>query len=210
LDKVRHAAYDCFLVDMDLPDLENVLDWMRTSAGQKALPVLALGGGSIDERIRVLEYGMEGHFSGPLEPAALLASLRPLLTAGHMDAAVGHPALDKEHALSLLLGNTELYGRLLSGFVDQYTQAAVQLRGFVSGGQDMEARILAHSIKGLAANLGGPRLQAAALEFETALATGDDQGATSALGNFEVALDEFVLLARMTLAEMSDTGGRAV
>jgi sensor domain CHASE-containing protein/CheY-like chemotaxis protein len=208
VDRLSRAPYDAVLVDLSLPDLDHALAGLRRDGGEEGPSVLALGGrGTIDDRIRALECGMEDHVPLPLDAGALLAALRPRLMGRPAAGAALPRVLDKDRALAMLLGNAGLYARLLSGFAGEYAQAGSLMRGLVSDGKLKEGGVLAHSIKGLAANLGGGRLHAAALDLESALGEGRAPS-QAALGGFEDALDEFLNLARQTAAELAGSAGR--
>lgn len=205
---VARSQYDAVLVDLSLPGLDEALAGMPRDEAGEGLPVLALGGeGAIDDRIRALEYGMEEHLPLPLDAASLLAALRPHLAGRVPGGGQRPPALDKERALALLLGNAGLYARLLSGFASEYAQAGRHMRDLVTGGKAREGAILAHSIKGLAANLGGGRLHAAALDLEGALGAGQTPP-RAMLDGFEAALDEFLTLAVRTAAELAENANQ--
>ena len=110
--------------------------------------------------------------------------------------------MDSQHALALLMGNRELYARLLKGFVREYAQSGRRMAELIAAGAAEDAAALAHSIKGLAANLGGERLGKASLELESAIRASEPARIPDSLEFFEHAVKEFLRLAERTAEEV--------
>jgi PAS domain S-box-containing protein len=206
LSLLAHESFDAVLLDLRMPGMDGyeTLAAIRDLPGGGELPVIALSGRVAEEdRLRCFKAGMNDHLSKPVNAAALFASLRQVTAVRRRgDPGGDRLVLDAQAALSLLMGNKSLYVRLLDGFTREYTQTGANMRRLVDAGRLDEAGVLAHSIKGLAANLGGERLRLAALKLEEAL----DSGAPvlpACLEDFVLALDEFSSLAARTAVEMS-------
>lgn len=75
--------------------------------------------------------------------------------------------IDKQTAIRNMGGMTWLYEKHVSKFCREYSGAAVQISEMLARGETGEARILAHSIKGLSGTLGFYGLQQAAAGVET-------------------------------------------
>ena len=204
LEMLGHNDFDAVLLDIQMPEMDGfeVLRAIRQLPGGQDLPVVAMTGRtSSDDRQRCFEAGMNDHLAKPLDTASLFAALRQLIL--HRASAGSDPkSMDTKQALSLLMGNRELYARLLQGFLRDYAGAGQRMRDLASRDQTEEAVMLAHSIKGLAANLGGEKLSRAALEVETALRSGDHAQVLFGIGVFEQVLDEFLPQAEQTVVEM--------
>jgi len=206
LSMLAGESFDAVLLDIRMPGMDGfeTLAAIRDLPGGGELPVIALSGRVAEEdRLRCFEAGMNDHLSKPIKAAALFASLRQVTAARRRGGPVGgRLVLDAQAALSLLMGNKSLYVRLLEGFTREYTQTGANMRRLVDGGRLDEAGVLAHSIKGLAANLGGERLRLAALKLEEALGSGSPL-LPACLEDFVLALDEFSSLAARTAGEMA-------
>ena len=78
--------------------------------------------------------------------------------------------------------NAQLYRRLLNQFACEYSDAPEQLVTALNNGENEAAARLAHSIKGVAGNLGAAAVQAAAAAIEEAITdTGSLPSATTEL-----------------------------
>jgi DNA-binding response OmpR family regulator len=73
-------AYDAFIIDLGLPDMDGLDLIARCRAQGHAAPVLILSARrSVDERVRGLEQGGDDYLTKPFAFAELLARLRNLL-----------------------------------------------------------------------------------------------------------------------------------
>ncbi len=76
------------------------------------------------------------------------------------------PGLDVETALKRLGGNTKLYARLLDQFQNSYAGAGDEMAALLAASDMTTAERVAHTIKGLAGNLGAVKLQESAAALE--------------------------------------------
>jgi HPt (histidine-containing phosphotransfer) domain-containing protein len=136
---------------------------------------------------------MQDHISKPIDPAVLYATVRHHcrrsmeVAALPADAASAAPAppvassptgnglpvvagLDTADGLLRLAGNQPLYLKLLRQFVEQQADAPTRLSALLASGDHATAERLAHTIKGVAGNLGAGPVQTAAAELEQAIA----------------------------------------
>lgn len=209
LAMLAEESFDVVLLDIQMPGMDGYATFkaIREIPSCRELPVIALTGHATGEdRLRALEAGMDDHLGKPLGSSSLFAALRQ-----HRPRAVSRDAdslrvLDSAQALGLLMGNQGLYARLLAGFVREYEAAASSLAGLLAGGRTGDAVLLAHSVKGLAANLGGEQLAETARVLEERLREAGDSGREAALAAFSQALERFTVQAR---AEAARIGGAA-
>lgn len=83
------------------------------------------------------------------------------------------PADGRDEAIKNLGGMVWLYEKHLLKFKTKYSDSAAITREHLSNGNTDDARILIHSIKGLAGTLGLRRLYYAASDLEQAIKTSD-------------------------------------
>jgi HPt (histidine-containing phosphotransfer) domain-containing protein len=83
------------------------------------------------------------------------------------------PGIDTAAGLARVNRNAALYRSLLVKLHDQYRGAAVELAALLERGDAEGARILAHTVKGVAGNVGAADLQEAAAAVEAALKAGE-------------------------------------
>jgi len=150
------------------------------------------------------------HYRPPVEPDAIAS--RPSeaqagLEPGDDVKVPSIEGLDTADGLMRVAGNRRLYLKLLRQFVEQQAQAPVRIREALTAGDATVAERLAHTVKGVAGNLGAGPVQAAAAALEQAIAGRGDAGRIEALrrrlddelnalvGRLRPALDENPALA---------------
>ncbi|HWR02985.1 MAG TPA: PAS domain S-box protein [Humidesulfovibrio sp.] len=174
---------------------------IRETGSLRGLPVIAMTAHALaSDRDRALAAGMNDHVTKPIAPGALYGALmrhavrhaeRPAPQDGQSGpgravlrspAAKGAgrnvpraqrlPDLDVAEALERLGGDAALYRELLEQFTERYTGQAANICRTIEDGDMAEARQLAHSLRGVAGNLGAVAVSAAAATLERALAEG--------------------------------------
>lgn len=197
--------YHLVLMDVQMPELDGLAatQQIREHFTATELPIVAMTAHAMDEqRQRCLLAGMNDHVAKPIDPPALLAtirrwcggtvfadeepSLRPSMTA--LSDAL--PTFDIAGALARCNGNEDFLARLLLQSNDQFSAAALSLSSFVQNGELHDAQILAHTIAGTAGNLGIIALSQAASSLESALHDGNDEQVSELLERLLFAQDE--------------------
>ena len=188
--------YDIVLMDMQMPVMDGVTATrvLRENHGTDVLPILAMTANAMQaDRERCLQAGMNGFVSKPIEPEvlwqALLTWVRPRPGLGSLprtDTAVPEPAgrthllqalravrgLDAEQGLQRTNNNPDVYASLLRKFVRSQQDAVERILQAVQARDTTTAGLYAHTLKGVAGNLGARRLQDASDTLETALRQG--------------------------------------
>jgi two-component system, sensor histidine kinase and response regulator len=183
---LERQTYDLVLMDMHMPVMDGVEATRRIRADERlqALPVIAMTANALPEdKARCLAVGMLDHIAKPINPETFYETLRHWLSvpvdttvgnASHaslpwLDALSRCPELDVEAGLSRVAGRPEIYAQLLHRFISGYADAAEHIEQCLSADDHAGAVLFAHSLKGLAANLGAMSVSAAAASLETAL-----------------------------------------
>lgn len=112
--------------------------------------------------------------------------------------------LKVEEALEHLGGSEKLYITLLNGFLDKYIHVDEEIKRLAESGSYHEARILAHSMKGLSGNLGALDLYEKAKNLEHVLKV-MDVGYKRELELFRIELDEVVQEIKLISHQKSDS-----
>ncbi len=115
------------------------------------------------------------------------------------------PGIDMVAGLYRVAGNRTLYKNLLCKLYENYHNADEQLRELLEKQERPNAQILAHSIKGVAGNVGATDLQAAAAAVEAPLKEGRDIE-EAVLADFSTVLAGLM----QSLAPVADTQSSAM
>ena len=187
---------------------------------------------TIEERQRCLASGMNDHISKPIDPSALFETVaRHYRSAPGTSASVpaiaktsdpvvktaGVPevesradnmeiptveGLNSVEGLLRVAGNRKLYLKLLRQFSAQQSDAPGRITELLKAGDRPAAERTAHTVKGVAANLGVKTVQLAAGELEKAIHDGADAARLESLRQqFATVLTPFVDRLRAALGE---------
>jgi CheY-like chemotaxis protein len=137
--------------------------------------------------------------SSPALPAAG-ESKRSEVRAPQPDNLPAIDGLDTKDGLSRVAGNRKLYLRLLRQFLDQQGTAPAQIADALARTDTSAAERLAHTVKGVAGNLGARPIHQMAAKLEKAISekTPSPQ-LTQTLSEFRSALEDFVDRLRAAL-----------
>jgi HPt (histidine-containing phosphotransfer) domain-containing protein len=107
--------------------------------------------------------------------------------------------IDTDAGLKRVAGNQRLYRNLLQQFVDKQSDVVPQIQAALKAGDGALAERLAHTVKGVAGNLGITGVQSAAGAVEKALRSGDT-AVTALLAQLDSAVGTQVQAIRAVLA----------
>jgi two-component system sensor histidine kinase/response regulator len=182
--------FDVVLMDLQMPEMDGYQATARLRSDPRfnTLPILAMTAhATIEERQRCLAAGMNDHISKPIDPAMLFETLSrfykvPSDAQGVPQPKMGvgnevHPpatpdmlppiaGLDARDGLSRVAGNQRLYVKLLRQFVEQQGPAVDQISAALAEGDVSLAERVAHTLKGVAGNIGAKPVQDAAGRLE--------------------------------------------
>ena len=171
---------------------------IRKLPGLAELPIVAMTANSMPgDRERCLEAGMSDHVPKPIDPGILARTLkhwirrrddipsvaRPLRDADTLAPAMGSepassaeiaalreiPALDVARGLRQSLGREALYLSLLETFVRTQADLGARIATALEAADWSTARRLAHTLKGVAAQIGATALSRSAARLELEL-----------------------------------------
>jgi PAS domain S-box-containing protein len=104
---------------------------------------------------------------------------------------VGQPPWDRESALDSFMGQEEVLNRVVGNFVVKCDRQIEELRELVQARQFVDARVLAHAIKGGAWNLSAKPLGDAAAILEETTKQEDFEGSRAQLPTVRARFEEF-------------------
>src|SRR5262245_51825687 len=214
--------YDVVLMDLQMPvmDGHHATAKIRADTRFNDLPIFAMTAhATLEERDHCLANGMSGHISKPIDPALLFDTLDKVACPVAQEvtseatapaaAGVSMPAdlppidgLDFAGGLRRVGGNKKLYLKLLREFASQQADAVEQIRAVLATNDTESATRLAHTLKGVAGNLGAEPVQAAAAAVEQLLRDRSPIDTThQALEQLAAVLEPLLAKLRATLAK---------
>ncbi|MBF0611863.1 MAG: response regulator [Magnetococcales bacterium] len=182
-------GYDLILMDLQMPEMDGyqAAVKIRGEPGMERIPIIAMTAHAmVEERQKCLNAGMNDHIAKPIDPVVFfqtigkyyrphaplpiptgspVASKEPSLPEGVWEI----PGLDVQTGLKRVAGNQQLYHSLLRQFVQQQAGAGQAIGNHLAQGALADAQRVAHTVKGLAGNLGANLLFLAATQLDHAL-----------------------------------------
>ena len=217
---VQPPPFDIVLMDLQMPEMDGftATKLLRADPRFQAMPIVAMTAHAlVEERQRCLDAGMNDHVSKPIDPDALFATLARWVKT--RPAAVGETAIkpaspaqevtlpeiegiDVTGGVKRVAGNKRLYRDLLTQFAAKQADANAQISASLESGDRKLAERLAHTVKGVAGNLGISKVHAMAEKLEKAIRQGD-ASVPSLLEEFSAVLSSQVQAIRRALEETS-------
>lgn len=227
LETLGYDHFDVILMDLQMPEMDGyeATQHIRRQAAGKDIPLLAMTAHAmLEERERCLALGMNDHISKPIDPGLMVRKIQQwigdarLADASRRPGALGNvstpdrdakptslpdelPGVDLVAGLWRCNGDTQLLRDLLVQFAAHYADSAQHLYAAVAGQRLQDARFLAHTIKGAAANLGANALAKAAAQLNTSLERGADPALADLLAAFAAA-------HKILIASIATLGGQ--
>ncbi|MEK6202032.1 MAG: response regulator, partial [Desulfobulbaceae bacterium] len=205
--------YDAILMDIQMPimdgfaatrairDLHDPVS--RTRHPGATIPIIAMTAHAmVGDREKSIAGGMNDHVTKPIDPAELYRVLLQWVKPGEREIAdylavklaqekkdegtlpAKLPGIDLRSGLSRVGGNEKLYRSLLVKFYKEYTGSTNQIKDALKNKDQELGTRLAHTVKGVAGNLGARDLQAAGADVEAAIKNNN-------LENIDELLDTF-------------------
>ena len=189
LEQPEPPKVDLVLMDIQMPEMDGypATRKIRSDPRFASFPIIAMTAhATIEERQKCSETGMNGHVSKPIDPSALFETLERFVSPMVKDssappqesapAAVVEadelpeaPGLNVADGLVRVAGNKKLYRKLLRQFSTTEADAAQRIGSALAQKDRALAERLAHTVKGVAGNIGAHAVQNAAAHLEKAI-----------------------------------------
>ena len=198
--------FDLVLMDRHMPGIDGLQTTRKIRADPRCadLPIVAMTADVVGSaREECLRAGMNDFVSKPFSPESLFPVVArwtnktrptiavkpfpPTLPPGDGLLPPALPGIDIQEGVARVAGNRPLYRRLLSQFPEAYAATDRRIRADLAEGKLDDAIREAHTVKGLAGQMGARELSQAAGRLETALRSASPETDT-ALRCFAVSL----------------------
>lgn len=185
LEKVKLQPYDLVFMDIQMPFLDGfeVTRRIRKDIGKKELPIIAMtANASNEDRENCIQSGMDDFVSKPIAPTSLFKVLSTWLnTTSDVTADAAKPLtavqpqmqdelpLDRTKALQMMGGKEALLEKMLYMFRDRFSNSVAELQSLLEAADYDTAQRLAHTLKGVSANIAADIVKVCADRIETRL-----------------------------------------
>jgi CheY-like chemotaxis protein/HPt (histidine-containing phosphotransfer) domain-containing protein/anti-sigma regulatory factor (Ser/Thr protein kinase) len=185
VDILTQQSFDLVLMDVQMPIMDGYQATIaiRQHLTKQVLPIVAMTAHAMaDDKERCFSAGMNDHLAKPIEPDALyqvLAKylsnpplLQPLETkktpekVNYLDGFPEIKGVDFQDGMFRLGQNKTLYLKLLQMFIKEHEYSVDEIKQKLAAGDIEGAKLKAHTLKGVGANLGAKAISAIAGELE--------------------------------------------
>lgn len=184
--------FDMILMDIQMPEMDGYEATRRIRAGNpgKHIPIIAMTAHALaEERQKALDAGMDDHISKPIDPDAMYQTMAryyhgesesDLTMTSGSSAAREEPlvpaieGVDTDAGLRRVVGNRRLYMDLLRKLASERESTPAEIREALARGDTEKAARLAHTLRGIAGNLGVVRVHQEAGEIEKQINRGEN------------------------------------
>ena len=202
IDKATSEQYDLILMDMQMPKMGGCEATRRLRKQNCTLPIIALTANVMKSDIeKCFDAGCNEFQAKPIDRAGLFGTIAKYLQPGDTalseeiesareqvdkltELASGSVSLQNERRTdeevidwveltARVSDDVELVEKMITVFLDTTTERIRSLEQIKESGTPEEVRLLTHSLKGAAANMGAKPLTETALKLETAARQGD-------------------------------------
>ena len=166
VELAANGEYDVALMDFQMPTMDGlaatrVIRENEERTGRPRLPVIAMTASVLQEhRSASVDAGMDGFASKPVDWFALSHEIARVLGLSnsapdtHTGPHAPREVLNRRAGLHRWNNREDSYAEALDHFGRQYTDLGQALRLHAAGGEHQQLRMLAHKVRGAAANIG--------------------------------------------------------
>ncbi|MBF0159143.1 MAG: response regulator [Magnetococcales bacterium] len=215
LEKVRGGDYDGVLMDCQMPVMDGFEATRKIRQDDRfvRLPILAMTANAMaGDKEKCVACGMNDHIAKPIDVAHLFLTLAQWIKPKHLtvsadqvrqdepvvDGVPDIPGLNIGEALQRVGGNAKLLRKLLHRFNETQADVVERIKTDLNDNHIETAMRAAHTVKGLAGNIGATEMAQSAATVEGMLKRGEMEGVVAALDAMDQQLR--TLLGRIVMA----------
>ena len=229
LDILEHQSFDGVLMDCQMPVMDGYTASrkIREQERFKSLPVIAMTANvMVGDREKVLDAGMNDHIGKPINvkemfsvmahwivpsnPASVVTGQRKLPDVNESTKIPKLIGIDTEKGMAITQGNEALYRKLLIKFRNTQKDFRKQFQEALHDEDPEAATRCAHTLKGVAGNIGASRIEQEASSLEAACAEGKGiEESNSILSNLLSELDPVLIELECLDQAVPETGSNS-
>jgi signal transduction histidine kinase/DNA-binding response OmpR family regulator/GAF domain-containing protein len=213
LQSLAFTDYDLVLMDIKMPGLDGLATTrairnLDNDLINHQVPVLALTANATKEEYNMaIDAGMDDYLTKPIRPQALAKSIdqrllgvtikQMVVNGVNRDTSTSRRAvfLEKE-ALGRFSGDRELLSKIVQQLTIDLSKQINALHKAISRQNREETEVIAHTMKGAAANVAAPASQEAARKVEASVTRGDWVQTTKLAKDLELEISRFILAVK--------------
>ncbi|MFC1857021.1 transporter substrate-binding domain-containing protein [Thermodesulfobacteriota bacterium] len=187
---VEESEYDIVLMDINMPVMDGLEATRRIrdleGSSQSPLPIVAMTASAMTQDIELTQkVGMNDHVAKPIDVKQLFSTLVKWIKPGEREvpehlapkpeekteekSLTDMPGISVKTGLARVGGNINLYRKILTKFYNDYPDVTEQIKDALDNDDRELAQRLAHTVKGVAGNIGATDLPGPAGELEAAI-----------------------------------------
>jgi two-component system sensor histidine kinase/response regulator len=210
LELLQQIDYDLVLMDCEMPDMDGYetsrhIRHIRhgvLAARNPDVPIVALTAHAMQgDREKCIAAKMDDYLTKPIDPDSLKATLlkwldpaRPIAKADAPPGNLSPPVdsiFDEKQLVARLSGDRRLAREIVAGFVGDVPPQLRKLAHQIERGDAIQAKLLAHTLKGAASTVSANGLCDSAKEMQRVLADGNFARAQQLLDHMEEQFEQF-------------------
>jgi len=198
VDKIFNGAvpppYDMVLMDIQMPVMDGyeATELIRKDNRFKDLPIIAMTAHAmVEETKKIMQVGMNDHITKPIDPEHMFSTMsryyKPKTglqktqivtvrdSSGNDLVIPSIKGVDVAGGLKRVAGNKKLYRDFLTKFIEGQEDVAARIIKSLEAGDRVLAERLAHTVKGVAGNIGAGGVHEVAAELELAIRSNEPE-----------------------------------
>jgi len=175
IDMLARERFDAVLMDCQMPVMDGYAATreLRSDLKWRDLPIIAMTANAmVGDREKVLAAGMNDHIAKPINVTEMFATLARWVRPEVGAVSGGFPGIESAAALAGVMGDEQLYRRLLGMFREQEAGFAARFGAARAAHDMLTATRLAHDLKSASGALGATAVREAAEVLEHACSNG--------------------------------------
>ena len=215
VEMVKAGDYETVLMDIQMPVMGGyeATEKIRMIPEYQEIPIIAMTANAMaKDKEAAIKSGMNDHIAKPIEPKNLYVTLvkwidpgdrelpESFIVAGSQEQPLNNKidlpsdlaGIDTKSGLERVGGNQKLYRNLLKKFAKNQANSTEEINKALEANDVELATRLAHTIKGVAGNIGAIELQAAAKDLETGIQEEGAHVATVLIESTQTQLERVV------------------
>jgi CheY-like chemotaxis protein len=183
VDAIENKTFDAVLMDIQMPVMDGytATKEVRKNPKNATLPIIAMTANAMSgDRDKCLAAGMNEHLAKPINPQEMYSTLAKWVepTGKEVSDVTGQlaafdeidlpclPEFDLDSALARMAGNVKAYRKTLMKVVHSEVDAVQRIRAALNEKDYPKAVLVAHTLKGVAGNIGAKLVIPSAEQLE--------------------------------------------